>query len=170
MNIAKQIARLTTRLNRLETRQQKNLLKLPKKLGYDSVESLIEALQGASGMNGTTLKATKKAGRKARAVITDKMRETLKVLVGRDWKSKEIAEKLGIAVPTVQNIKKQLGLVGVRGGKRFAGRKVTGKATPDQIEAIERLTKEGKKMGEIAKEVGLGYSTVGAYRTKLKKK
>jgi hypothetical protein len=54
--------------------------------------------------------------RRKRAVITDETREQVKKLVGEGITGNEFAHKLGISLPSVQNIKKALGLV--RKGKK----------------------------------------------------
>ena len=53
-------------------------------------------------------------GRRRRAKITDETRDELKKLVQAGKTGNEIAKTLGISLPSVQNIKKALGLV--RGG------------------------------------------------------
>jgi hypothetical protein len=56
----------------------------------------------------------KKAKRRRRAVITDETRSSVKKLVGSGKTGTQIAKALGISLPSVQNIKKALGLVKAR--------------------------------------------------------
>lgn len=98
----------------------KELAALPAKYGFASVDSFIAALKAAGGgrRRGRPGRATKSAkatagGRKRRkrAVITDETRGSLKKMVEAGRTGREIAKALGISLPSVQNIKKALGLV-----------------------------------------------------------
>jgi len=102
---------------------------LPAKYGFDSMQSLIVALKAAGGSGAGAArksrgpqKAAAPAGktrggkRRQRAVITDATRSELKKLVDQGKTGNEIAKSLGISLPSVQNIKKALGLV--RKGKK----------------------------------------------------
>jgi DNA-binding NarL/FixJ family response regulator len=104
----------TVALERSET-----LKGLPAQYGFDDLESFVAALRAASGKrrgrksgskNATSPKPGKKARRK-RATITDETRSEVKRLVGAGKTGNDIAEILGISLPSVQNIKKALGLV-----------------------------------------------------------
>ena len=93
-------------------KQQRKLLALPGKLGYKSVGELIGALQAAGGGG----KAAAPAGaRRPRAKITPDTKAKVKSMVAAEKTGAEIAAALGISLPSVQNIKKELGLVKKRG-------------------------------------------------------
>jgi hypothetical protein len=95
------------------------LASLPAKYGFADLNKFIAALKSAAGVSrksGVARVAKAKApavagGRRKRAVITDETRAELKRLVEAGKTGSEIAQTLGISVPSVQNIKKALGLV-----------------------------------------------------------
>lgn len=99
----------------------KELAALPAKYGFASVDSFVTAVKAASGGSarrgrpGRAAKGAKPAvaGRKRRkrAVITDETRSSVKKMVDAGKTGNEIAKALGISLPSVQNIKKALGLV-----------------------------------------------------------
>ncbi len=103
----------------------KELAGLPARFGYASVGDFISAVRAASGggsgggrrgrRRGRPAKAAgkpAKAGkRRRRAVITDETRAQVKKLVDAGKTGSEIADSLKISLPSVQNIKKALGLV-----------------------------------------------------------
>lgn len=98
----------------------KELAELPSKYGFDSAQAFIKAVAAAAtgGRNkkrgGKTAKAA--AGkRRKRAKITDETRAELKKMAEAGKAGSEIATALGISLPSVQNIKKALGLVKPRG-------------------------------------------------------
>ncbi len=90
----------------------KELAALPTKYGFDSAAAFIKAFKAASG-------GTRKVGRpggpgkkrRKRAVITDETRASVKKMVEAGKTGNEIAKALDISLPSVQNIKKALGLV-----------------------------------------------------------
>ena len=114
---------------KVETLQQsiadelnKELAALPAKFGFESVSEFVRAVNAATGGGrgrrrgrppGKGKAGAKKGGRKrrTRAVITDETRAQVKKLVDAGKTGTEIAESLKISVPSVQNIKKALGLV-----------------------------------------------------------
>lgn len=105
------------------------LAKLPSDFGYASLDLFIKALKeaaktsgktkgkGARGAKSGAAKAAKpapaakaaKAGKRAK--ITDEIKAQVKVLSEAGKTGQEIAKALGISAPSVQNIKKALGLV-----------------------------------------------------------
>lgn len=98
------------------------LAALPSKYGFASVSDFVRAVNAAAGggrkggrRRGRPAgkKAGKKGGKKrrSRAVITDETRAQVKKLVDAGKTGTEIAEALKISIPSVQNIKKALGLV-----------------------------------------------------------
>jgi DNA-binding NarL/FixJ family response regulator len=102
----------------------KELAALPAKYGFASAGEFVDAIQAASGggraRRGRKPGKAKAAGagkggagrkRRTRAVITDETRAEVKKLVNDGKTGSEIAKSLGISLPSVQNIKKALGLV-----------------------------------------------------------
>lgn len=100
----------------------KELAALPAKYGFASAAVFAKAVQAASvGGRRRGPKPGKKAAsggrggpgkkRRTRAVITDDTRAQVKKLVGDGKTGGEIAKALKISLPSVQNIKKALGLV-----------------------------------------------------------
>lgn len=94
---------------------------LPAQLGYASVAELIKALKGVDAAPKARRQPAKAApsgeakSRRTRTAITDEIRATVKQLIGEGKSGAEIAKAAGISLPSVQNIKKQLGLVKARG-------------------------------------------------------
>jgi len=102
---------------------RRELAGLPGKYGFDSVKDFVRAVTEAHGGKGAkggrakakaAGKAAKSTGRRARAVITDAMRAEVKKLTEAGKTGSEIVEAVGISLPSVQNIKKALGLVKAR--------------------------------------------------------
>jgi len=60
------------------------------------------------------VRAVDKVKRRKRAVITDQTRAEVKKLVESGKTGSQIAKTLGISLPSVQNIKKAIGLVKAR--------------------------------------------------------
>ncbi len=103
------------------------LAALPAKYGFESTAAFVAAVQAASGGGGRRrgrkpgpkAKAAAATGakggpgkkRRSRAVITDDTRAQVKKMVNDGKTGGEIAKSLGISLPSVQNIKKALGLV-----------------------------------------------------------
>jgi hypothetical protein len=95
---------------------RRELAGLPAKYGFDSVAAFISAVKGASGgKRGRPAGGGGRGGpgkkRRKRAVITDETRASVKKMVSDGKTGGEIAKSLGISLPSVQNIKKALGLV-----------------------------------------------------------
>jgi hypothetical protein len=94
---------------------QKELAELPGKYGFDSAQAFIKAVAAATGGRKKKRggKAAKAGGgkKRKRAKITDETRAELKKLVESGKSGSQIADALGISLPSVQNIKKALGLV-----------------------------------------------------------
>lgn len=104
------------------------LARLPSDYGYDNLNGFIKALKAAYGKGGKAAKG--KPGRKPkaaaaakapkvkkgkRAKITDEIKAQVKAMAEANKTGQEIAKALGISAPSVQNIKKALGLVKSRG-------------------------------------------------------
>lgn len=101
----------------IDAERQQELAALPGRYGFDSVESFIKAVRGAAGGRG------KKRGRKAKAAATGKRGRTKitpelkgKVIaaVQAGKTGAAVAAEFGISLPSVQNIKKEAGLVKAR--------------------------------------------------------
>lgn len=108
----------------IENERVSELASLPAKYGYDSLASFIKALkQAAGGRKGKrgrkagSAKPGKKAGARKRAKITPEIKEQVKALVASNTPGSKIAKQLGISMPSVQNIKKEFGLVKPRAEK-----------------------------------------------------
>jgi DNA-binding NarL/FixJ family response regulator len=106
---------------------------LPGKYGFASTDDFVAAVRSASGggstgagrrgrrrgrppgstnkVAATAPKKTRAGKRRTRAVITDETRAQVKKMVNDGSTGAQIADKLGISLPSVQNIKKALGLV-----------------------------------------------------------
>src|SRR5688572_5179310 len=102
------------------------LAALPAKYGFASTSEFVSAVSAAGGAGrgrgrrrgrppsaAAKPAASAKRGRKrrTRAVITDETRAQVKKMVDSGKTGAEIAQSLKISVPSVQNIKKALGLV-----------------------------------------------------------
>ena len=103
------------------------LAALPASFGFESVAAFVKAVRAAAGgkpvKRRKARKARKAAGKpkkqpkkktRTRAKITDETRAEVKKLVEAKKTGAEIAKALGISLPSVQNIKKALGLVKAR--------------------------------------------------------
>lgn len=93
----------------------RELASLPRKYGFPSLAAFIKAVRAAS--SGQSRGAGRKAGgkRRKRAVITADTKAKVKALVAAGKTGNEVARTVGISLPSVQNIKKELGLVKKRG-------------------------------------------------------
>lgn len=113
--VQKQMAALEKELAQFN----RKLLALPGKNGFKSMDAFIDALRSARAGGAATSSApraaTRSGGRKPRAKITPEMKQKLKSLVNDGKTGAQIAKQLGISLPSVQNIKKELGLVKKRG-------------------------------------------------------
>ena len=93
----------------------RELATLPAKYGFDSLPAFFEAVRTAT--RGKTRGASSKSPsqkRRKRAIITSDTRNKVKSLVEGGKTGAEIAKLVGISLPSVQNIKKDLGLVKAR--------------------------------------------------------
>ncbi len=100
----------------------RELAGLPVKYGFDNLPAFFDAVRSASRGGKKTrgpakAPAAKAAGggkRRKRAVITAETKAKVKSLVADGKTGGEIAKAVGISLPSVQNIKKELGLVKAR--------------------------------------------------------
>ena len=97
---------------------KKELASLPANYGFDTTDALLQAVRAASGKrrgrkpgNGKPASVMPKKKRRTRATVTDETRAAVKKSVEQGKTGGEIAKALGISLPSVQNIKKALGLV-----------------------------------------------------------
>lgn len=120
-------AKLASLEQSIQSELTKELAQLPGKYGFASADEFIDAVRAATGGGRAARRgrpgrrgrppgaAAAKAGpgrkRRQRAVITDETRAQVKKLVEGGKTGAEIAKAVGISLPSVQNIKKQLGLV-----------------------------------------------------------
>ncbi|MEY2877835.1 MAG: hypothetical protein RLZZ15_215 [Verrucomicrobiota bacterium] len=92
----------------------KELAALPAQYGFASAEEFARAVLasgGKPGKRGVTMNPVGKKPRKARVEITDAMRAKVKELAEAGKTGAEIAAAVGISIPSVQNVKKALGIV-----------------------------------------------------------
>jgi hypothetical protein len=103
----------------LEKELTQKLSRLPYEYGFDDLSSFIQALKSAAGARkgrgrGKVVKAAKPGKRGKRARITPEIKAQVKAMVNDEKTGAQIAKDLGISLPSVQNIKKELGLVKAR--------------------------------------------------------
>lgn len=108
----KEIARLQAGVIKLN----RKLLKLPARFGFKTMGEFISALKQAEKSAGGKVAGAAKAARRKRAVITDEVKAQVKALLGQGKTGAEVAKAVKISLPSVQNIKKALGLVKKRKG------------------------------------------------------
>jgi hypothetical protein len=90
----------------------RSFVDLPSQFGFNDTTSFLAAVQAAAGSTMRRgRKAMAKATRRTRATITAGTHSAVKKLVKAGKTGSVIAAELGISVPSVQNIKKALGLV-----------------------------------------------------------
>jgi len=122
----KELNNTKAKVAQLEQALAKELASLPSAYGFESLKSFVAALKAAAGgkVRGAA-RPKKPAARKVRkrAKITDAVRAKVKKLVEAGKTGSSIARAAGISLPSVQNIKKALGLV-----KRSKKRQVKPKA------------------------------------------
>jgi len=104
----------------LAKEQKQKLAKLPSEYGFDSVAAFIDAVKAAAGgakrgPKAAKVVAGKPAKRGKRARLTPELKEKVKAAVNAGKTGAAIAKEFGISVPSVQNIKKEFGLVKKRG-------------------------------------------------------
>ena len=94
------------------------LAKLPAEYGFDSLSAFFKAVTAAAGgrRGPKAVKATGKPGKRGkRARLTPELKDKVKSAVNAGKTGAAIAKEFGISVPSVQNIKKEFGLVKKRG-------------------------------------------------------
>jgi hypothetical protein len=103
----------------LDKELTEKLTRLPAEFGFSDLDSFIKALKSTAGPRPRKPRAKSakkpKAGKSGkRARITPEVKAQVKALLGQDKTGAEIAKEIGISLPSVQNIKKELGLVKAR--------------------------------------------------------
>lgn len=111
-------ARAADLQKKIDAERQKELAGLPAQYGYDSVEAFVKAVRSAAGGKGKKggRKATKAAtpGKRTRVKITPELKAKVIEAVKAGKTGSAIASELGLSVPSIQNIKKEAGLVKAR--------------------------------------------------------
>lgn len=110
IDLVKQFEAAKADVAKLEVAIKDELTGLPAVYGFTSVEAFVAAVCQAAGVREP---AGSGFGRKKRfrAKITDVTRRELKKLVAAGKTGSAIAKELGISLPSVQNIKRDLGLI-----------------------------------------------------------
>jgi len=109
----------------IATELNRELAGLPGQYGFETVDEFVAAVKAASGAKskgGAKAKSAPKPAapkggekkRRKRAVITAETKAKVKSLVEGGKTGSQIAKEVGISLPSVQNIKKELGLVKAR--------------------------------------------------------
>lgn len=110
----KELTATRARLAELEAslahEMKKELAALSAQYGFASTKAFVRAVKAACGVRPALRKGRRKPGR-SRATITDAIRAQVKKMAASGRTGAEIAAAVGISVPSVQNIKKALGLV-----------------------------------------------------------
>ncbi|MFT5447210.1 MAG: DNA invertase Pin-like site-specific DNA recombinase [Gammaproteobacteria bacterium] len=115
----------------IDVERNAELASLPSKYGFDTTAAFIQAVRNADGAKTNRKgKATKKTvvakstakgsavvAKRTRAKITPAIKAKVKSAVKAGTSGAMIAKSLGISLPSVHNIKKELGLVKARGVK-----------------------------------------------------
>jgi len=118
--LAKAEAKLAQAKAKLAADRVSALAKLPGDYGYSSLNDFIKALKAAAGKSkGKKAKAGKapkaaKAGKRTRTKITPELKLQVVAAVQAGKSGAEIAKAFSISLPSVQNIKKEAGLVKAR--------------------------------------------------------
>ena len=114
-NKIKELEAARAKISKLEeaiaAERTKELAALPSQYGFTSAAAFIKAVRAATGG-----RSSKGAGgkRRTRAVITAETKSKVKSLAEAGKTGAEIAKTVGISIPSVQNIKKELGLTKAR--------------------------------------------------------
>ena len=123
LDTTKQIAKYKARLAVLEQKLYAELALLPGRYGFASADEFVAALKRASAVKPSfKVKAAAKTktapkGRKKRAKITPEIEAQVKALAEAGKTGAEISKTVGISLPSVQNVKKKLGLAKPRQAK-----------------------------------------------------
>lgn len=123
----------------IDSERNAELASLPSKYGFDTTAAFIQAMRNADGVlskgqgqgqgkkgkttkkkvaaKSTTAKGSVVGGKRKRAKITPAIKAKVKSAVAAGTSGAVIAKTLGISLPSVHNVKKELGLVKARAPK-----------------------------------------------------
>jgi hypothetical protein len=126
---------------RLEQALAKELASLPSVYGFESLKEFVAAIKAAGGGGKRAERPEKATAPKTRkrAKITDAIRAKVGKLVKARQTGSQIAKALKISLPSVQNIKKALGLVRT---SEKAARKRRARRAPAKRAAAPKLRKK----------------------------
>jgi hypothetical protein len=116
----RELSSARARVRKLEEALSRELASLPDAYGFASIGAFIAALRTASGADRRRTPKKPAPKSRKRAVITDAVRSRVKKLAKSGKTGAQIARTAGISLPSVQNIKKALGLV--KGAKKAPGK------------------------------------------------
>lgn len=118
----------------------RELAGLPAKFGFSDVGPFVRAVKAAAGgKRSRPAKTSALVKRRKRAKITDAIRARVKKLVKAGKTGSQIAKALKISLPSVQNIKKVLGLVQT---SKKPARKRRAHRTPAKRAAAPKIPKK----------------------------
>lgn len=113
----KELAAARSKVSQLEqvvaAERAKELAALPGNYGFDTVAAFIKAVRAASG-KGRRKGKPGRGKRRKRVAITAEIKAKVKALAQEGKSGKEIVAATGISLPSVQNIKRELGLTKAR--------------------------------------------------------
>jgi hypothetical protein len=95
----------------IETERAAELAALPGQYGYSDINEFIEALKKVFGAREGSDKPPAAGGKRTRTRITPEIKEQVRAAVIEGKSGSAIAAEFGISLPSVQNIKKEFGLV-----------------------------------------------------------
>lgn len=115
-------AKLAAQEQAIFQEREQALAKLPASHGYPDLNSFIKALKAAAGASRKSKKAVKaaktpkaeKPAKRSRAKITPELKQQVLAAVQEGKTGAEIVKAFGLSLPSIQNIKKEAGLVKVR--------------------------------------------------------
>jgi len=113
-SIIRRLEQARAKAAELEQSFQKELASLPRAYGFDSLKAFIAALEASGRGKPSGTKRAKRPSKpktRKRAVITDSVRASVRKLFKAGKSGSQIAKAVGIPLPSVQYIKKALGLV-----------------------------------------------------------
>ena len=141
LNAAKErIAKLEAEISR---DLHRSLSTLHSEFGFNDLPSFITAVKAAAGTAYRSgRKSATKAAKRTRAVITPATHAAVKKLTKAGETGAAIAEELGISLPSVQNIKKALGLVKSRKPKPAPKKKAKAPAAKKKTKTTAKRKKK----------------------------
>ena len=134
----------------IETELYEDLLGIHRRYGFADVESFLGAVRAAAGGRGgargpgrpKTAAAAPAPKARKRARITDAIRARVKKLVEAGKTGSQIAKAVGISLPSVQNVKKALGLVKSHVAQKPASKKPARKKAVRKKQAKKRQARK----------------------------